>query len=293
MAVNSTTGGVLPWARLPSWEQQQLETLAAQDQLSGVPPQVLSYIIAAEGSTPGAINNSGFGSWFGLSKNQVPPSVLSSTTHEAFDTEAKAAALDFSSQLSFTHGDLYQSEVNYQGGKIEGMTVFQELGAPQFLPTTNAQTTAYSGNGSGGGNIGNWITPPGVPGGPGPQASIGGSANTNPQFPTNNTWGQIANGFENVINPSFSGVGWDPLAWPDKIVQGGEKIVQSAVVRFALVSIGLTMVGVGLFLIVSPLLKKAANEASKVSLPGSGGGSGTSGTAATVEEAAETAAVAA
>lgn len=145
------TGSKLPpqgFPDLPSWQIQQLNSLAESGQLSGVPPQVLALIAKAEsGGQGGSINSSGYGGFFGLAPNQnysgnsVTTSQLQGTDVNSFSAQAITAAGLFRSLLNQFGGNPVAAEYAYQngpnagpGGTTEGASLFQQFGLTGTVP---------------------------------------------------------------------------------------------------------------------------------------------------------------
>lgn len=137
-------------ANIPAWQNQMLNSLAQQGQLSGVPPQVLASIVQAESSGKGGgINSAGYGGYFGLSPNtaygptklSVSNATLQSTTPQAFAQQAIVAAAAFANLLHNAKGNVYAAEAAYQTGSYSagvtnGVKVFQGNGVPSSLSLT-------------------------------------------------------------------------------------------------------------------------------------------------------------
>ena len=158
-------------ANIPAWENQLLNQLGQQGQLSGVPPSVIASIAQAESSgSGGGINSKGYGGWFGLGANTTYPggttstALLKGTDQASFITQAKIAASEFASLLRGANNNLYLAEVHYQLGpntaatSSEGTGIFAQNGIP------NASFTGY--------HFGNVLTTAAA----GAGAAVGGSA---------------------------------------------------------------------------------------------------------------------
>lgn len=132
-------------SNIPQWEADQLASLAAAGQLSGLDPNILAAIDSAESSGQGgSINSSGFGGYFGLQAGGSYPAgtatttMLQGTNATAFDQQAVLSASDFNNMLIKAQGNLAQAEYWYQngpnagkigsGGTMEGVKVFNQLG---------------------------------------------------------------------------------------------------------------------------------------------------------------------
>lgn len=128
---------------IPQWQVSELQSLQAQGKLSGVDWQYLAVIDQAESSgSGGGINSSGYGGWFGTGVGQVPPSVLASTSVQAFDEQAQVAAADYAALLQSHGGDPLAAEMAYQGGSTEGAQLMQQdLGG---LGTSMPTLTGYN-----------------------------------------------------------------------------------------------------------------------------------------------------
>lgn len=113
----------LAYADIPAWQITELQNLAQAHKLYGVPPQVMSVIVAAESSgSGGAINPQGYGGFFGLGASQkypggtTTPQLLRGTDPTSFDAQAEIAASDFAGLLNQFGGDPVRAEFAYQNG---------------------------------------------------------------------------------------------------------------------------------------------------------------------------------
>ncbi len=154
-------------AQIPAWEIAALQQLAANNQLSGVPPDVLAAIVQAESSGQGgSINSAGYGGWFGLGQNSTYPTgassagLLSDPSQASFEAQAQLAAGEFASLLQAANGDVYTAEGYYQQGQggytpgqiTEGIRVMQQLGVAQTVNgAAPAGSVSYTGSGTAGG----------------------------------------------------------------------------------------------------------------------------------------------
>ena len=152
----------MAWAKIPAWQQSELEQLSASGQLSGVDPQILAAIDQAESSGQGGgLNSAGYGGWFGLAPNRAYPggnmvstATLTSTTPTAYAAQAQTAAAEFASLLKLEGGDPLRAESAYQQGPNapytgsgEGVDVFRSLGIGG-TQTGYAVTPATGGTGA-------------------------------------------------------------------------------------------------------------------------------------------------
>lgn len=132
---------------IPAWQWVELQSLAAENALSGIDPTILGAIDQAESSGQGGYTNSeGYGGFFGLGVNtqypggfQVNSQVMGSTSPTAFDYQAETAASEFASLLASHGGNAYAAESAYQGGSSEGTSIFSSLNIP--APQTGWQTS--------------------------------------------------------------------------------------------------------------------------------------------------------
>jgi len=123
----------MPWpSGFPPWQEQVLQSLAAQGKLSGLNPLDIAGIEEAEtgGWSGGAINPSGYGGYFGLSTADGPTAVElntggastppSASTLSSYTVQAQDAANIFSQQLQRYGGNIAQAETGYQDGSYSG-----------------------------------------------------------------------------------------------------------------------------------------------------------------------------
>jgi hypothetical protein len=127
MAAASTTpvvpanqAAVLPWnPHVPSQYTQELQKLAQANQLSGLPPQILTYIMEAE-SGPSYVGggwNGQAGGWFGLEPaDGTPVSLLRDPSMTSFDTQAQVSAALFVKLLGENSNNAIAAENEYQTG---------------------------------------------------------------------------------------------------------------------------------------------------------------------------------
>ena len=115
------------WPPIPASQITQLQDLAASNQLSGVPPQVIAVIDLAESSGKGgSINSEGYGGYFGLGANKSYPGgttsteMLTGTSPQDFSSQAVIAASAFASYLSSAGGNPVKAEQIYQTGSAGG-----------------------------------------------------------------------------------------------------------------------------------------------------------------------------
>lgn len=163
----TSTMGSVNWAPIPAWQITQLQQLSANNQLSGLPPQLLAVIVQEEsGGQGGGINPSGDGGYFGLQQSatypggNTTPGLLRDTSVSSFSTQAQIAASAFAGYLATTGGNLLNAEQIYQTGQPissgnppSGGTqlVAQYFGSSTQLTGYNAQTTSST---SGSANLG-------------------------------------------------------------------------------------------------------------------------------------------
>lgn len=123
---------------IPSWMVTDLNQLAAQNQLSGVPPVILGLIALEESGFEKAgagVNSSGYGGYFGLSTSSVSASTLMQNSQESFMQQAPVAAKIYAQGLSAAGGNYIGAENYYQTGKVGSTSGGAKLFA-QFLGGT-------------------------------------------------------------------------------------------------------------------------------------------------------------
>jgi hypothetical protein len=166
------SNGVSGWPPIPSWEVNQLQSLASSNQLYGVDPLYLAVIVQEESAgVGGGINPSGYGGFFGLGANDTYPggtvstATLQSTSQQSFTQQAQIAASAFASYLQGAGGNPVAAEQYYQTGSYSGK---QSSGAALMSQYTSglapiaAYTTAATTSSSGGIPAGS-LSPFGVP----------------------------------------------------------------------------------------------------------------------------------
>jgi hypothetical protein len=143
MSVSTRSSAGQIAADIPSSEINQLQALAAQGLLNGVPPSVLAAQVQAEsGGTGGFVNGAGYGGYFGLSAGTpygasgaaVTSAELTGTSPSGFDTQAETAAAEDASLLARYGGSTTEMERAYQGGGGEGTAVFASDHVPTSVP---------------------------------------------------------------------------------------------------------------------------------------------------------------
>lgn len=149
MSNPQATTSLLYNPNLPSQYQTELAALDKSGKLSGVPPQILSYIMEAESGPSyegGGYNPKGYGGWFGLSKGDLTdygqdPSLLTDSSMQAFDVQAEVAAAMYAKLLTSNNGNPVAAENEYQTGSAtstaNGGGIFQHFG---LLNESNALT---------------------------------------------------------------------------------------------------------------------------------------------------------
>jgi hypothetical protein len=122
------------WPSVPSWQQSELEQLAAQGQLSGVNPLVLGVIDKEESAGQGGgINPQGYGGFFGLGADKTyaggtsTSAMLGDPGQASFAAQAKIAASAFATYLGLEGGDPIKAEEYYQTGSASGPTQGSDL----------------------------------------------------------------------------------------------------------------------------------------------------------------------
>jgi hypothetical protein len=140
----------------PSWQVSDLEQLAANNQLYGINPLVLSGVAQNESgwevAGPG-INAEGYGGFFGLGENSTysyagssftdTPQELEDPSSGSFEEQAITAAAEIASLISSSGGNLEQALIEYTGGSP---TDYDDVAAllgnqPGYgADTTNPQT---------------------------------------------------------------------------------------------------------------------------------------------------------
>jgi len=115
--------------------------MGRMEQLSGVPPEILVAIDAAEsGGQGGYVNSEGYGGWFGLAAGTEYPggilteAELTGTTPAAFSAQAIIVGAEFARLLTIMEGAVDRAEVAYQGGSQEGLNIMRKLGVPMDIP---------------------------------------------------------------------------------------------------------------------------------------------------------------
>jgi len=173
--VQMATAQNIKWPPIPAWEISSLQQLAAQNRLSGVPPQILAVIALAEsgGEANGAgVNSSGYGGYFGLGTGTYPGGAVTKTQLEtnspdSFAAQAVVAASAFAGMLQTAGGNPVQAEQVYQTGKSTGTPssgarlMSQYVGGTTVDPST---LTVSGGSSTAAGTAGNPACLVGFPG---------------------------------------------------------------------------------------------------------------------------------
>lgn len=118
---------------IPTWEASQLDSLAGQNRLDQVQPDIIAVIDLAESHGQGGyVNSEGYGGWFGLSQQDIYSEggnvPLTGTSQHDFDVQAETAAKIFANLLAQSNGNPELAEQKYQGGSHEGSSLMQEYG---------------------------------------------------------------------------------------------------------------------------------------------------------------------
>ena len=154
----------------PTWQTQQLDSLAAQNKLFGVNPLVLAGIASGESGYevrgPG-INSSGYGGFFGLGQHssysfggstfQDTPAELMDPGSASFALQAQTAAAEVAHLLSGSGGNLQKALASYTGGGPDNIDYRQAISflgsaapaGPNSTTSSNQAGEAGSGGVSG------------------------------------------------------------------------------------------------------------------------------------------------
>lgn len=135
-AVPASQAPALPFnTNVPAPYIAELNKLSAAGQLSGVPPQVLTYIMEAESgpSYKGGGWNGIAGGWFGLeTPDGLTQAQITDPSIASFDTQAIVAAKIYAKLLSGNGGNPVAAENEYQTGKANssanGAGIFEHFG---------------------------------------------------------------------------------------------------------------------------------------------------------------------
>lgn len=140
------------WPSIPSWQQADLQALAAQGKLSGLNPLILGVIDKEEsGGSGGGINSSGYGGFFGLGSGSKYPGgtsteqLLADPSPSSFDQQAVISASAFAAYLSQQGGDPIKAEEVYQSGSASGPTPGSNLFGQYGISSANAGGGATTG----------------------------------------------------------------------------------------------------------------------------------------------------
>lgn len=154
----------MPWpAGFPPWQEDILQSLSTNKELSGVNPLIIAGVEQAEtgGWSGGAINPQGYGGYFGEGSHskygpyQITPDVLntggagsnpSPATRGAYELQAQAAAWDFATELKRYGGNVDQAETAYQNGSFSGSYSGGVADVNQVLGTASPGNPAPGGS---------------------------------------------------------------------------------------------------------------------------------------------------
>lgn len=130
-----------PWPKgFDPQQESQLLQLANQNQLYGIPPQIIAYIQQAESgfgyNAGGVINSGGYGGYFGLGNNKTynggtaTTALLHDTSAAGYAQQAHIAASAFATYMIPAGGDYVAAENLYQTGSTtssaNGAGIFEQ-----------------------------------------------------------------------------------------------------------------------------------------------------------------------
>jgi hypothetical protein len=156
--VPASQAPALPYnTNVPAPYIAELQKLSAAGQLSGIPPQVLTYIMEAESgpSYKGGGWNGVAGGWFGLeTPDGLTQAQITDPSLASFDTQAEVAAKVYARLLAGNSGNPVAAENAYQTGKpgtaANGAGIFEHFG---LLDEAGALVAGAVGNAEGGGVV--------------------------------------------------------------------------------------------------------------------------------------------
>lgn len=204
---------------LPAAYVTELNALSSAGKLSGIPPQVLGFIMEAESgpSYEGGGWNGKAGGWFGLEPGDGGITQAQITSQSTFDQQAEIAASIYATGLQKANGNPIAAENYYQTGNLSsaanGAGIFESYGLQNLAGALTSIADA-------GGAI------PANPA-PGPLGAIAGLATGGTSVPNVNplsTWDDIAS----AIGSGF-GIGWKAVL---TIIIGGLLIIVGLYVIF-------------------------------------------------------------
>lgn len=204
---------------LPAAYVTELNALSSAGKLSGIPPQVLGFIMEAESgpSYEGGGWNGKAGGWFGLEPGDGGITQAQITSQSTFDQQAEIAASIYATGLQKANGNPIAAENYYQTGNLSsaanGAGIFESYGLQSLA---GALTSIADAGGA----------TPANPA-PGPLGAIAGLATGGTSVPNVNplsTWDDIAG----AIGSGF-GIGWKAVL---TIIIGGLLIIVGIYVIF-------------------------------------------------------------
>lgn len=182
---------------LPAQYQQELEALSQANKLSGLPPQILAYIMQAESgpSYEGGGWNGKAGGWFGLEPGDGGITQAEITSQTTFDQQAQIAASIYATGLSKAAGNPIEAENYYQTGVLttaaNGAKIFEQYGLQDLVGALSS---------TGAGAAGSVVPASPTPLGPlGSGVNVGGNVSLGWATDLDNLLQDIAGGF---------GIGW-------------------------------------------------------------------------------------